>query len=315
VFLCSDLLIFTLCLSVLCGASTACNEEFSQALSSYSNLLSKKIHAHTHTFIHTFIYICIYIYIYANTSFSWHEEVSQTETEHLIAYHLITHPHITQHLTVNTCTGPALNAAKNVIQHIGGKILLFQSSLPSIGTYVLTSCVLVFVHHVYVVALYSQCSVALINRIKHVTAKISSMNFTRKHQSLTSLSLDYSKILSLQKILPFWTHTHTFIPVSSFHPNKSLFSCNPLSFYPNIEFWRRGITEESWQRTYARYRQGTHLTERWRPVSTTLLATPLFMSLFLLLSFSHPYFSPPSLSLFLSTTHTYSADTWLHLYT
>ena len=34
---------------------------------------------------------------------------------------------------VNTCTGPALNAAKRVIQHIGGKLLLFQSSLPTIG--------------------------------------------------------------------------------------------------------------------------------------------------------------------------------------
>lgn len=32
-----------------------------------------------------------------------------------------------------TCTGPALMAAKRVIQHIGGKLLLFQSSLPSIG--------------------------------------------------------------------------------------------------------------------------------------------------------------------------------------
>lgn len=34
---------------------------------------------------------------------------------------------------VNTCTGPALLAAKRVIQHLGGKLLLFQSSLPSIG--------------------------------------------------------------------------------------------------------------------------------------------------------------------------------------
>lgn len=33
----------------------------------------------------------------------------------------------------NTCTGPALMAAKRVIQHLGGKLLLFQSSLPSIG--------------------------------------------------------------------------------------------------------------------------------------------------------------------------------------
>ncbi len=34
---------------------------------------------------------------------------------------------------VHTCTGPALQAAKRVIQHVGGKLLLFQSSLPSIG--------------------------------------------------------------------------------------------------------------------------------------------------------------------------------------
>jgi protein transport protein SEC24 len=34
---------------------------------------------------------------------------------------------------VNTCTGPALMAAKRVIQHVGGKLCLFQSSLPSIG--------------------------------------------------------------------------------------------------------------------------------------------------------------------------------------
>jgi hypothetical protein len=30
-------------------------------------------------------------------------------------------------------TGPALNAAKRVIQHVGGKLCLFQSSLPTIG--------------------------------------------------------------------------------------------------------------------------------------------------------------------------------------
>jgi protein transport protein SEC24 len=35
--------------------------------------------------------------------------------------------------TANTSTGPALLAAKRVIQHVGGKLLLFQSSLPSIG--------------------------------------------------------------------------------------------------------------------------------------------------------------------------------------
>jgi protein transport protein SEC24 len=34
---------------------------------------------------------------------------------------------------VNTCTGPALLAARRVIQHVGGKLLLFQSSLPSMG--------------------------------------------------------------------------------------------------------------------------------------------------------------------------------------
>jgi protein transport protein SEC24 len=35
--------------------------------------------------------------------------------------------------TTNTATGPALLAAKRVIQHVGGKLMLFQSSLPSIG--------------------------------------------------------------------------------------------------------------------------------------------------------------------------------------
>ena len=33
----------------------------------------------------------------------------------------------------NSCTGPALIAAKRVIQHLGGKLLLFQSCLPSLG--------------------------------------------------------------------------------------------------------------------------------------------------------------------------------------
>jgi protein transport protein SEC24 len=32
-----------------------------------------------------------------------------------------------------SCTGPALMAAKRVIQHVGGKLLLFQSTLPSLG--------------------------------------------------------------------------------------------------------------------------------------------------------------------------------------
>lgn len=32
-----------------------------------------------------------------------------------------------------SCTGPALLAAKQVITHIGGKMLLFQSSLPTLG--------------------------------------------------------------------------------------------------------------------------------------------------------------------------------------
>ena len=32
-----------------------------------------------------------------------------------------------------SCTGPALTAAKRVIQNVGGKLLLFQTSLPSIG--------------------------------------------------------------------------------------------------------------------------------------------------------------------------------------
>jgi protein transport protein SEC24 len=35
--------------------------------------------------------------------------------------------------TPNSCTGPALMAAKRVIQHLGGKLMLFQSSLPTIG--------------------------------------------------------------------------------------------------------------------------------------------------------------------------------------
>ena len=30
-------------------------------------------------------------------------------------------------------TGPAINAAKRVIQHLGGKLCLFQSTLPTIG--------------------------------------------------------------------------------------------------------------------------------------------------------------------------------------
>ena len=35
--------------------------------------------------------------------------------------------------STSSCTGPALNAAKRVIQHLGGKLVLFQSSLPTIG--------------------------------------------------------------------------------------------------------------------------------------------------------------------------------------
>ena len=35
--------------------------------------------------------------------------------------------------SINTCTGPAINSARRVMAHIGGKILLFQASLPSIG--------------------------------------------------------------------------------------------------------------------------------------------------------------------------------------
>lgn len=35
--------------------------------------------------------------------------------------------------SINTCTGPALMSAKRIIQHVGGKLLLFQASLPSIG--------------------------------------------------------------------------------------------------------------------------------------------------------------------------------------
>ncbi len=32
-----------------------------------------------------------------------------------------------------SCTGSALSAAKRVIQNVGGKLLLFQTALPSIG--------------------------------------------------------------------------------------------------------------------------------------------------------------------------------------
>lgn len=35
--------------------------------------------------------------------------------------------------TPSACTGPALLAAKRVIQHVGGKLILFQSSLPTLG--------------------------------------------------------------------------------------------------------------------------------------------------------------------------------------
>eukprot|EP01038_Epipyxis_sp_PR26KG_P006349 gene6349-8746_t len=35
--------------------------------------------------------------------------------------------------SINTCLGPALMAAKRVIQHLGGKLCVFQSSLPSLG--------------------------------------------------------------------------------------------------------------------------------------------------------------------------------------
>lgn len=34
---------------------------------------------------------------------------------------------------MNSCTGAALMAAKRVVQHIGGKMLLFQTALPSLG--------------------------------------------------------------------------------------------------------------------------------------------------------------------------------------
>lgn len=35
--------------------------------------------------------------------------------------------------TTASCTGPALMAAKRVIQHVGGKIVLLQATLPSLG--------------------------------------------------------------------------------------------------------------------------------------------------------------------------------------
>ncbi len=34
---------------------------------------------------------------------------------------------------VGSCTGPALLAAKKVIQHVGGKLCLFQTCLPNTG--------------------------------------------------------------------------------------------------------------------------------------------------------------------------------------
>ena len=36
-------------------------------------------------------------------------------------------------MAVQTCMGPALQAAKRVIAHVGGKLCLFQSSLPTLG--------------------------------------------------------------------------------------------------------------------------------------------------------------------------------------
>ena len=33
----------------------------------------------------------------------------------------------------NSCTGPALGVAKRILEHCGGKLLLFQSTLPSLG--------------------------------------------------------------------------------------------------------------------------------------------------------------------------------------
>ncbi len=35
--------------------------------------------------------------------------------------------------SMNNCAGPALSAAKRVIQNTGGKLMLFQTSLPTIG--------------------------------------------------------------------------------------------------------------------------------------------------------------------------------------
>jgi protein transport protein SEC24 len=40
---------------------------------------------------------------------------------------------ISSHHTHPSTSGPALLAAKRVIQHVGGKLLLFQSTLPTIG--------------------------------------------------------------------------------------------------------------------------------------------------------------------------------------
>ena len=36
-------------------------------------------------------------------------------------------------IATHSYSGPALNAAKRVIQHLGGKLCLFQSGLPTLG--------------------------------------------------------------------------------------------------------------------------------------------------------------------------------------
>jgi hypothetical protein len=48
--------------------------------------------------------------------------------EVLFGYYLTHSPPL-----LHATSGPALLAAKRVIQHVGGKLLLFQSTLPTIG--------------------------------------------------------------------------------------------------------------------------------------------------------------------------------------
>ena len=79
--------------------------------------------------LHLKIYYCLPFLCttYFDFDGDWFPKISITFSSHFIYLFSVR--------TVNTCTGPALNAAKKVMQHVGGKLLLFQSSLPSIGKY------------------------------------------------------------------------------------------------------------------------------------------------------------------------------------